>query len=394
MQRTPTKQRPSSTQEVAEITTPAHSNIYIPQYSEIEMETDSESEYYTYLAHTSLLERKENKTPTRETNTLHSYIEEAKSAHKQALINLNNSRNLKREIKEGIENAVKRLFKVFKETIKELESSNLRKNTNSTHLPPSPPPPPSTNEYRNFSQKIEEHSKLLAENNKTMDIIRKELEGMGRTNIINSVKLDKLDKLDTLDNLNKLEKLENGISKQIETYDIQNKNPLVVIRDVLNYNTDEEILAALQKQNKDIFNNYTETDKMEILYKKKAKNPQTNHVVIRVPPQVWKSMMEAGKVRIDLQKLRVEDQSPLIQCSTCLGYGHPKRFCKDKEEKCSHCGGSHKRSECEEWKNKSEPTCCNCKQAKVNNHNHNAFSQECPIRRKWEQIARSTIAYS
>ncbi|KPJ12886.1 hypothetical protein RR48_10516 [Papilio machaon] len=139
MQRTATKQRPSSTQKVAEITTPAHSNIYIPQYSELE--TDSESEYYTYLAHTSLPERKENKTPTRETNTLHSYIEEAKSAHKQAIVNLNNSRNLKREIKKGIENAVKRLFNVFNETIKELESSNLRKNTNSTHLPPSPPPP-------------------------------------------------------------------------------------------------------------------------------------------------------------------------------------------------------------------------------------------------------------
>ncbi|GBP83806.1 hypothetical protein EVAR_56989_1 [Eumeta japonica] len=40
-----------------------------------------------------------------------------------------------------------------------------------------------------------------------------------------------------------------------------------------------------------------------------------------------------------LQRRPVWDQSPLAQCSHCLGYGHSRRFCKEASEKCAHCVG-------------------------------------------------------
>ncbi|KPJ10361.1 hypothetical protein RR48_09021 [Papilio machaon] len=112
LHRTPTKWRPSSTQKVAEIAAPVRRNILTPQYKEIE--TDSEPECHTHPTHTS--------PPKREINTdthNNTRLREARSAYLQAMTHLHNSRNLKREIKDGIESALNRLFKI----LREIESS-------------------------------------------------------------------------------------------------------------------------------------------------------------------------------------------------------------------------------------------------------------------------------
>ncbi|KAL4704435.1 hypothetical protein ACJJTC_014367 [Scirpophaga incertulas] len=101
-------------------------------------------------------------------------------------------------------------------------------------------------------------------------------------------------------------------------------------------------------------------------------------------------------VHIDMKRSRVEDQSPLIQCSTCLGYGHGRKYCKEITPKCSHCGGSHLRKECEEYVARVTPRCCDCAAAKhtqADDTEHNAFSSDCPIRRRWEMAARARVAY-
>ncbi|KAL4702166.1 hypothetical protein ACJJTC_011506 [Scirpophaga incertulas] len=62
----------------------------------------------------------------------------------------------------------------------------------------------------------------------------------------------------------------------------------------------------------------------------------------------------------------------------------------------SHCGGPHLRRECEDWMAGMAPRCCNCASAKktqAGEGEHNAFSSDCPIRRRWEMAARAKIAY-
>ncbi|XP_063835567.1 uncharacterized protein LOC135084759 [Ostrinia nubilalis] len=102
---------------------------------------------------------------------------------------------------------------------------------------------------------------------------------------------------------------------------------------------------------------------------------------------------EAGTVHIDLQNIRVADQSPLVQCTRCLGYGHSKRFCTESADVCSHCGGAHVSTDCAEKLAGGAPSCRNCQRAKAEQVQHNAFSSDCPVRRRWDALARSTVAY-
>lgn len=188
----------------------------------------------------------------------------------------------------------------------------------------------------------------------------------------------------------RLKRADNNLTIQ----ETKNKDPMIMLKNVLTYNDDEVILAALRSQNRNMLKDLEGKDqKMEVAYKRRTRNPHTSHIVLRVSPAVWRRLVDAGAVHIDLQRVRVVDQSPLVQCSLCLGYGHGKRFCKDKTERCSHCGGPHMRAECSDWLAGSAPTCCNCVHAKSDTVDHNAFSEDCPVRRKWEVIARATVAY-
>lgn len=181
---------------------------------------------------------------------------------------------------------------------------------------------------------------------------------------------------------------------ELHVEEIKNKNPLVIMKNVLHSNSDQDILKALKNQNKTIFSDLKgDDDKIEIAFKKRTRNPHTSHVVCRVSTKIWQRMTGAETVRIDLQRVRVEDQSPLVQCSLCLGYGHGRRFCTNTIEKCSHCGGPHMRTDCVDWLARAPPSCCNCVQAKLEKVDHNAFSTECQIRKKWDALARTAVAY-
>jgi hypothetical protein len=182
--------------------------------------------------------------------------------------------------------------------------------------------------------------------------------------------------------------------KELEMEEVKNKNPLVVLMDVLSYNSDEDIISAIMKQNNQLIQGLSEEEqKVEVCFRKKARNPLTGHVVLRVSPVLWKRMTEAGALHIDLQRVKVLDQSPLVQCTKCLGYGHSKKLCEEKADSCSHCGEEHLSRDCESRRVGRPPQCCNCTRQKMEKRAHNAFSGECPIRQKWDEIARSSVAY-
>lgn len=174
-----------------------------------------------------------------------------------------------------------------------------------------------------------------------------------------------------------------------------NKNPLVVLKDVFVDSEDDEMVQALYTQNESIFRDLNEEErKIEIKYKKRTRNPNTAHVVVQVRPKVWQRMTKAGALYLDMQRVRVEDQSPLIQCTKCLAFGHGRKFCTESVDRCSHCGGPHLREKCAEFVAGSEPQCCNCLHSKLQKTEHNAFSAECPVRKKWDYLARTTTAYA
>ncbi|KAL0858962.1 hypothetical protein ABMA27_010822 [Loxostege sticticalis] len=182
--------------------------------------------------------------------------------------------------------------------------------------------------------------------------------------------------------------------QNLRVEDIPNKDPLVVLRDLLSYNENEDVLRGLRSQNRALFEGVSvEDDRIEVKYRKKTRNPLTSHVVLKVSPVLWTRLTGAGVVHVDLQRIRVLDQSPLIQCSRCLHYGHGKRFCRETVDVCSHCAGPHLGSECADRQAGKPPTCVNCQSAKMDRADHNAFSSDCPVRRRWEALARSAVQY-
>lgn len=193
-----------------------------------------------------------------------------------------------------------------------------------------------------------------------------------------------------------LEKIKKKIlaNKGLQAEKAKNKDPLVIIRDVLTHNTDEDILAAIKKQNYHLTKDVPEEEyRASIRYRRRARNQQENHVILQVSPKVYQRLVAAGAVYIGLQKRSVKDQSPLIQCTKCLGFGHGKKLCTQTESLCSHCSGPHMRSECPTWTIGEQATCRNCSLAKSEDTNHNAFDYGCPIKRKWDTIARLSVAY-
>lgn len=185
-----------------------------------------------------------------------------------------------------------------------------------------------------------------------------------------------------------------GENESLEVEEMKNKSPLLVFRDVLRYNEDTDIQKALVNQNAHIFEGLEEDDRnIDILYRKRTRNPLQCHIVARVTPRVWKRWTHEEKAYIDIQKVRVEDQSPLVQCSRCLAYGHTKKYCREEKETCCHCAGPHLRAECDKWRQREAPKCCNCDKAGIGSSEHGAFAAECPIRKRWDTLARSTISY-
>lgn len=184
-----------------------------------------------------------------------------------------------------------------------------------------------------------------------------------------------------------------GDSLMVE--EVKNRDPLVILRGVLKIHSDDEVIRALRNQNREVFGDPNDEDnRVKVRYRKRTRNPHTSDVVLEVSPGIWRAATEERTLRVDLQRVRVEDQSPLVQCSRCLGYGHSRRYRKEEEvDVCSHCGGPHLGADCPDKVFGEAPECINCKRANVGNNKHNAFSSECAVRLRWDRIARASVAY-
>lgn len=195
-----------------------------------------------------------------------------------------------------------------------------------------------------------------------------------------------------------MEKIKEKIQKSenLKTHETTSKNPLVQLKNVMNCLTDMEILEAINKQNAEIVEGLSEEEKQitKVRFKRKTRNPLQSHVVLEVHPKLWNNMMASQSLFIDVQKITVEDKSPLIQCTRCLSYGHSRRVCTEQKDLCSHCGGEHTRVDCPRYAEGCKAECKNCSRARFRDLEHDAFSGDCPVRRKWDAIARSSVQYT
>lgn len=379
---------------------------------------------------------------------------EARSCLIKAKQHLTNSRNLKTDIKNGVVEAINRLYSLVKELEAEQKEKGAEKGEKEKQSGEGGEDVSFDHHQRALQTHMTEHIKKLEESSKKMEELTQALESQRKTmeNVtyarvaagngarqtagnrgsLHSVVVASTDETVTgeevLEEIRKAANAKEGwitVEKVRKAKDrkvimgfktreeqakmksrieqsgshltveaVKNKDPLLMLRDVLSVHKDDEILKAFRNQNPNFFRGLDGgDDRLEIKFRKNARNPHTNHIVLATSPALWSRAVETGTAHIDLQRIRVMDQSPLIQCSRCLGYGHNKRLCKETTDICSHCGGPHLRSACELWTAEAPPSCKNCMVAKLTQVEHNAFSNECPVRRRWDALARMSVAY-
>ena len=183
---------------------------------------------------------------------------------------------------------------------------------------------------------------------------------------------------------------------RLKVNEATNRNPLAVINNVLAYHSDAELLKTIRAQNPRLFAGLEkDQDEMRVRYRKRARNPLECHPVLELSPILWKRMTETGAVYVGLQRRPIFDQSPLTQCTRCLGYGHSKKVCREEKDRCGHCGETHTADKCP--RKDKPPSCRNCSLSKTKytdgERQHNALNGDCPERHRWDAIARAKVAY-
>lgn len=176
--------------------------------------------------------------------------------------------------------------------------------------------------------------------------------------------------------------------------EVSPRNPLIIVKEILKAHSDEELVAMLKAHNKDLLKELPEKDTLiRVKTRKRARNDLLCSPIFEVSPPVHQRFTAAGTVFLGLQRRTVEDVSPLVQCSKCLGYAHTRTHCKEPKLLCSFCGGEHTRADCERRLGGGYPGCINCIRVNLPDTAHSLASDMCPERRKWDNIARSRVNY-
>jgi hypothetical protein len=124
----------------------------------------------------------------------------------------------------------------------------------------------------------------------------------------------------------------------------------------------------------------------------------TNTWVLEVSPMLRKIMINLNKVFIGFKSCKVRDYLPIVRCHECHGYGHMKKDCNNKDKSvCGHCGGEHRSGDC----NTSAQKCCvNCMKSNNSKNrskncstNHSVFDDSCETYQRIRRIIISRINY-
>ncbi|XP_023953835.2 uncharacterized protein LOC112057620 [Bicyclus anynana] len=176
--------------------------------------------------------------------------------------------------------------------------------------------------------------------------------------------------------------------RKLTVSQIKAKNPLLKLTGVIRETTDKNLEEAILNQNRSLLVDIANQEEraVRVVRRTKGRTTEICNVVIEVSPSLHRSLRDQ-KLRIGYQVIPASDQSPIVQCFRCMGFGHFAKECHSHQI-CGHCAGAHDSREC---LNKSEaPQCANCtsKEAK-----HPAYSPTCPEWQRWDRIARSSVQY-
>ena len=165
------------------------------------------------------------------------------------------------------------------------------------------------------------------------------------------------------------------VTKNIQSAEvkIQSKETRVIIRDLDETITGEEIKEALTKlldQNVDL--------KIGAVTKNQY---GTYSAVVNLPPKAAANILKLKRIRVGWLRCRVTEKLTPIRCFKCQAFGHSAKECRENASirRCHKCGShEHIARECQ-----NNPNCYVCKL-----EGHRADSMACPEFRQKVQIMK------
>lgn len=148
------------------------------------------------------------------------------------------------------------------------------------------------------------------------------------------------------------------------------RQPRIIIYDVDNEITVDDLAEGLQIQNPDLGLNKEDIGRMCVMHKLGPRNGTTTHWVLETPPDVL-TKLENKSVFLGMTKCRVRVYQNVPQCFKCQKYGHTAIKCTQEAPICKHCAEGHDSRECPD---KLQSKCSNCKK------DHKASSAICKSR--------------
>ncbi|KAK9875450.1 hypothetical protein WA026_007845 [Henosepilachna vigintioctopunctata] len=168
-------------------------------------------------------------------------------------------------------------------------------------------------------------------------------------------------------------KVESELGNQINTRISQKRRPqLRIIKVPDEYiRNKEQLKECILKQN-DLKTNTTELKIVAVL--------RNNCAIIEVDYQIYKTIMQSGKLKIGWSICRVYEQFNVYRCYKCNGYNHSAKQCNNAAS-CGKCASNeHNTKQCTE----KEEKCINCviRNKKFNlqlDTKHTVFNKECCV---------------
>lgn len=118
-------------------------------------------------------------------------------------------------------------------------------------------------------------------------------------------------------------------------------------------------------------------DVMKVVrYGRMSVNAKLRKVFIMVSAGAREVFQDLGHVFVGFRRVRVVDDTPLLQCYKCLGFGHMSGNCKNSE-RCGYCAAGQRTSDCPDKNDCEKYSCYNCRKYLNVNAKHRASSYDC-----------------
>ncbi|XP_052746181.1 uncharacterized protein LOC128199680 [Bicyclus anynana] len=195
-----------------------------------------------------------------------------------------------------------------------------------------------------------------------------------------------------------LRRLRNSSSAQVTAEPVKKLKPMIILKGISEDLPVEDLVEVILEQNVEL--EKCTKDEMSLKFKRNNRNSKLYNAVFVVSPQLFRAAMPLGRIRVDHQRVHVEEFSPFLQCHKCLQFGHVNKHCRSEQTRCAHCADTtHIAADCPTKEDKHvPPKCFNCSTHNSKFPNklnvvHLATSLVCPILRNIRDKVNDTIDY-